>query len=279
MTIEAYAKINLTLEVLGTRPDGYHALRSVVIPTTLSDTICLEKADGISSDFAGGDDLCVKAAKAILPEGVGVRIEIEKRIPSGGGLGGGSADAAAVLVALNEMYSLGKSVGELVEIAARVGSDVPSLVASRTYGPVLMEGRGEKVSPLGVAIAKPFHFVLANPGVHSSTKEVFAKCVSRVAEDEKILYNMRRALESGNARLVTEVLSNDLEAPAMALHPEIVRTAELLRETVSSRVAMTGSGATVFAVVESREAAESAVRAISSKGVWALDADMYCPVV
>ena len=93
MTIEAYAKINLTLEVLGTRPDGYHALRSVVIPTTLSDTIRLEKASGVSSDFAGGDDLCVKAAKAILPPSKGVRIEIEKRIPSGGGLGGGSADA------------------------------------------------------------------------------------------------------------------------------------------------------------------------------------------
>ena len=279
MTIEAYAKINLTLEVLGKRPDGYHALRSVVIPTTLSDTIRLEKASGVSSDFAGGDDLCVKAAKAILPPGKGVRIEIEKRIPSGGGLGGGSADAAAVLVALNEMHSLGKSVGELVEIAARVGSDVPSLVLARVCGPVLMEGRGEKVSPLGVAIPKPIHFVLANPGVHSSTKEVFAKCVPRVAEDEKILYNMRRALESGSARLLSEALSNDLEAPAMALHPEIARTAELLREKTGSRVAVTGSGATVFAVAESREAAREAARAMASKGAWALDADMYCPVV
>ena len=279
MTIEAYAKINLTLEVLGTRPDGYHALRSVVIPTTLSDTICLEKADGISSDFAGGDDLCVKAAKAILPEGVGVRIEIEKRIPSGGGLGGGSADAAAVLVALNEMYSLGKSVGELVEIAARVGSDVPSLVASRTCGPVLMEGRGEKVSPLGVAIAKPLHFVLANPGVHSSTKEVFAKCVSRVAEDEKILYNMRQALVSGSPGGISAALVNDLEASAKALHPEISRAAEVLAEATGARVSMTGSGATVFAVVESGAVAENAAARLATAGYWARSANSLCPVV
>lgn len=279
MTIEAYAKINLTLEVLGTRPDGYHALRSVVIPTTLSDTICLEKADGISSDFAGGDDLCVKAAKAILPEGVGVRIEIEKRIPSGGGLGGGSADAAAVLVALNEMHSLGKSVGELVEIAARVGSDVPSLVASRTYGPVLMEGRGEKVSPLGVAIAKPLHFVLANPGVHSSTKEVFAKCVSRVAEDEKILYNIRQALVSGSPGGISAALVNDLEASAKSLHPEISRAAEALAEATGARVSMTGSGATVFAVVESGAAAENAAARLAAAGYWARSANSLCPVV
>ena len=279
MTIEAYAKINLTLEVLGKRPDGYHALRSVVIPITLSDTIRLEEASAISSDFAAGDDLCVKAAKAILPAGKGVRIEIEKRIPAGGGLGGGSADAAAVLVALNEMHSLGKTIGELLEIAASVGSDVPALVLSRTCGPVLMEGRGEKVSPLGVAFPRACHIVLVNPGVHSSTKEVFSKCISHVAEDGKILYNMLSALESGDVRRMSDALSNDLERPAMALHPEIACAAESLREATRSRVAMSGSGSTVFSFAESREAADEAVRSMAAKGMWARCAMGYCPVV
>ena len=279
MTIEAYAKINLTLEVLGKRPDGYHALRSVVIPTTLSDTIRLEEASAISSDFAGGDDLCVKAAKAILPKGKGVSIEIKKRIPAGGGLGGGSADAAAVLVALNEMHSLGRTMDELLEIASEVGSDVPALVLSRTCGPVLMEGRGEKVSPLGVAISSPLHLVLANPGVHSSTKEVFAKCVSRVAEDEKILYNMRQALVSGSPGDISAALVNDLEASAMALHPEISRAAEALAEATGAKVSMTGSGATVFVVVESGATAAKAADRLAAMGFWAKSANSSCPVV
>ena len=170
MTVEAYAKVNLTLEVLGLRSDGYHDLRSVVLPTTLADTIELEPADAVSSDSGIPGDLCVKAAEAL---GVGARIRVSKRIPAGGGLGGGSADAAAVLVALNSLYGLGHSPAHLAEIGAEVGSDVPALVLAHCLrAPVLMEGRGERVSPLP---AMPLDLALAFPGVHSSTREVFSR--------------------------------------------------------------------------------------------------------
>ena len=156
MTIEANAKVNFTLEVFGKRADGYHALRSVVMPISLSDTLDIEVTDdgSITSDTGYDDDLCVKAARVLrnvrmlecsnvrMP---GTRIRVAKRIPAGGGLGGGSADAAAVLRALNELWTIGLSREELAEVGAQVGSDVPALVLG---GPVIMEGRGEDVSPL-----------------------------------------------------------------------------------------------------------------------------------
>ena len=153
MTVEANAKVNFTLEVFGKRADGYHALRSVVMPISLSDTLDIEETDNgeITSDTGYDDDLCVKAARILrssvssLPSSIGAAIHVTKRIPAGGGLGGGSADAAAVLRALNELWKVGLSREELAEVGAQVGSDVPSLVMGC---PVIMEGRGEKVTPL-----------------------------------------------------------------------------------------------------------------------------------
>ena len=156
ITIEAFAKVNFTLEVFAKRADGYHALRSLVVPICLSDSLTIEFAEGITSDLPYVDDLCVKAAKVLRdsapqPECLrGVRISVKKRIPAGGGLGGGSADAAAVLVALNEMWSLNLSPERLAEIGALVGSDVPALVLARFVGPVVMEGRGEIVRSAGL---------------------------------------------------------------------------------------------------------------------------------
>jgi len=152
----AHAKVNFTLEVLGERSDGYHALRSVVVPISLADTLEIEPTEdgSVTSDTGFSDDLCVKAARVLadlqpstfnLQPALGARIRVTKRIPAGGGLGGGSADAAAVLLGLDDLWRLGLSRTELAEIGAQVGSDVPSLVLGC---PVLMEGRGEKVSPL-----------------------------------------------------------------------------------------------------------------------------------
>ena len=137
MKTEAYAKVNLTLEVLGERADGFHALRSLVVPITLSDTVTVERAETIETDTGYGEkDLCYKAAKAL---GVGAKISVVKRIPAGGGLGGGSADAAAVLRGLNDLYRLGRTPEELAEIGATFGSDIPALVLAQHYRrPVMM---------------------------------------------------------------------------------------------------------------------------------------------
>lgn len=278
MRTEAYAKVNLTLEVFTKRVDGYHALRSVVMPVSLSDTLEISPgADGtITSDTGYADDLCVKAARVLreaadprAAEG-GCRISVTKRIPAGGGLGGGSADAAAVLLALNRLWQVGLPLAELAQLGAAVGSDVPALVlAQGGRGPVLMEGRGEIVSPLPCAAEKPIWLVLANPGVFSSTPEVFRASVPRVTDEPSILYNMRIALESGDPTAVAAALQNDLEAPACSLHPEIVTAKAALREAGAAGCLMSGSGSTVFGVVPTEAAGREIAASLSARGLTA----------
>jgi len=258
MTVEAYAKVNLTLEVYGKRPDGYHALRSVVQPITLADTLEIEPTEdgSISSDTGYGEkDLIVKAARML---NVGCRVKVTKRIPAGGGLGGGSADAAATLLALNELWHLGKSPEELAEIGADVGSDVPALVLAQHYrAPVLMEGRGETVAVIkgdATFLSRKegdVHLVLANPGVHSSTPEVFAHCIPR-KED---------ATPKG--------CFNDLQTPAIALHPEIGEALDTLRSLGAKDVMMSGSGATVFGFAKDAAEAERLANEMRMRGYFA----------
>lgn len=230
MTVEAYAKVNLTLEVLGERSDGYHALRSLVLPISLADTLEIDGSSGLSSDAGYADDLCLKAADALRTAtgcSLGARIRVTKRIPIGGGLGGGSADAAATLRALNGLWGLGLSLEALVSIGASVGSDVPALVLAQHYHrPVLMEGRGEIVR-LATEADGDFGtgwLVLVNPRCVSSTPEVFRAFRRSTFPNPK----------------------NDLQAPAIARHPEIGVALETLRTAGAHDVRMTGSGSTVF---------------------------------
>ena len=287
MKIEAFAKVNFTLEVFAKRVDGYHALRSVVVPTSLSDTISLEEADAFSSDSGYPDDLCVRAARAMGEfaalrgkSAAGARIHVEKRIPAGGGLGGGSADAAAVIWALNEMWGLGAGPAELADVGARVGSDVPALVLSRACGPVVMEGRGEFVRPLFDAPTRPsplrLHLVMANPGVFSSTPEVFSRSTPRVTNDAGILYNMQIALASGDLERIACATMNDLEAPATALHPEIAAAKSALAEAGALGAAMSGSGSTVFGLVPDEARGREIAALLGGKGLeaWTVAVDV-----
>ena len=273
MRVEAYAKVNLTLEVFGKRSDGYHALRSVVLPVSLSDTLTIEATgDGtLASDTGYPDDLCLKAARALDPAR-GARISVVKRIPAGGGLGGGSADAAATLLALNELWGLGKGREELAAIGARVGSDVPALVLG---GPVLMEGRGEKVSRLEIGRETKggrlgrLNLVLVNPGVFSSTAEVYSRCSPRLPSDASIVYNMQQALECGDLKGIAAGLMNDLQEPAVKLHPEIREALEALEAAGAEGVLMSGSGSTVFGLVPSESRGREIAAALAARGLWA----------
>ena len=272
MKIEAYAKVNLTLEVFGERSDGYHALRSVVLPVSLADTLDVEATDAgtVTSDAGYDDDLCVKAARILkssvsgLSSSIGAKIAVIKRIPAGGGLGGGSADAAATLVALNEVWGLGMSREKLAEIGAQVGSDVPALVLG---GPVLMEGRGERVTRL-TGGRETVNLVLANPGVFSSTKEVYAACTPRLSADDSIASRMRIALAEGDVPGIAAVLMNDLQEPATALHPEIGEALAALKAAGAQGVLMSGSGSTVFGLVESEARGAEIAAQLSAKGYW-----------
>ena len=188
---------------------------------------------------------------------LGARISVKKRIPAGGGLGGGSADAAAVLRALNELWGIGLSREALAEIGAQVGSDVPSLVFN---APVVMEGRGEKISPLSTSTSS-LHLVLVNPGVHSSTKEVYAACEGRPLDCENLTARMVEALQAGDLSRIAAALMNDLQPPAVKQHPEIADALVSLKTAGVIGAMMSGSGSSVFGLVEN----ESEARRISSE--------------
>ena len=288
MTVSANAKVNFTLEVFGKRADGYHALRSVVMPISLSDTLDIEVTDDgeITSDTGYDDDLCVKAARILRssslvphPSSLGAVIRVVKRIPAGGGLGGGSADAAAVLRALNELWKVGLSREELAEVGAQVGSDVPALVMGC---PVIMEGRGEIVKSIEACACndlssdqqasrsadqvRRLNLVLVNPGVHSSTKEVYAACTPRSLESEDTTAKMVEALGSGNPEKIAAALMNDLQAPAVKQHPEIADALVSLRTAGVIGAMMSGSGSSVFGIVRDAAAAERISSEMNARG-------------
>src|SRR5215831_14410834 len=179
IALRASAKVNLSLEVLGKRPDGFHEIASVMHAVDLADRLTLEAAPTVS--FHADDpelptdegNLVVRAA-ALLREAAGVeagaKIELRKRIPVAAGLGGGSSDAAAALWGLSRLWGLGWSRARLAELAVRLGMDVPFFLGP---GPALATGRGERLEPLGRMGG--YALVLVNPGVSVSTREVYAR--------------------------------------------------------------------------------------------------------
>ena len=286
MTIAACAKVNFTLEVLGVRPDGYHDLRSVVVPVSLADEVVLEPAEGVTLAVRGDggrgaekDNLAVRAARLmqrVSGRKDGVAITLEKRIPVGGGLGGGSADAAAVLNGLNEMWGLGIPRKDLASLGAEIGSDVPALVLG---GAVLMEGRGERVAPLFPLPSSlfplpsslvTFHLVLANPGIFCSTPEIFKAFDAPLPNRPEIFYNMRLAMQSGDGAAVARALQNDLVATAMRLHPEIGAVRQRLETVGCLGASMSGSGATVFGIARDAAEAGRIARTLEAEGLWSV---------
>ncbi len=184
----AYAKINLTLEVLGRRPDGYHEVRTVLQVIDLRDTLVVEGADALSltcdrKDLEGEDNLALRAAHLLRVESgvsTGARLTLHKRIPIAAGLGGGSADAAAALRALDRLWGLGWPVERLAALAERLGSDVPFCLYG---GTVLGEGRGERLTPLPVL--PPRWVVLAAPvaAMQGKTSALYARLASEDRSD------------------------------------------------------------------------------------------------
>lgn len=251
---EAYAKVNTSLEVFGVRPDGFHEIRTVIQPVDLSDTLRFFPApDGsVSTDSGYGEgDLVVRAVRALWDSGArgGVEVRIEKRIPVGSGLGGGSADAAATLLALNDAWGLGMGPEELSSVGAAVGSDVPALVLAHAFRrPVVAAGRGERVHIADDGgIPEGSFIVIACPAVASSTAEVYARCSPR------------------RERAVGRV--NDLQSAACALHPEISAALEALCAAGAADAMMTGSGSAVFCVAPDGRSAEEIASRIRAAGL------------
>ncbi len=236
----APAKLNLFLHVIGRRADGYHQLQSVFRLIDRHDTLCFEaRRDGrleLARPIPGippERDLCVRAA-ALLQQATGcsqgATIHVEKRLPMGGGLGGGSSDAATTLIALNRLWGTGLRQGELAAIGLKLGADVPFFIGGRD---AFVEGVGERITPVELA---PARFVVVAPPVEVPTAAIFAaKELTRETEPIRITDFASRATR------------NDLEAVACKLHPVIGEVIEWLGHYAPAR--MTGSGACVFAQV------------------------------
>jgi 4-diphosphocytidyl-2-C-methyl-D-erythritol kinase len=273
--------VNLGLEVLGLREDGYHELRTLFQTIDLADDVWLRprpRGIRVVCDHplvpTDGANLAARAAE-LLGKYAGVRtgveIEIRKRIPVGGGLGGGSSNAAAVLLGLDRMWRLDLGPDGLHRLAGRLGADVPYFLLG---GTALGLARGDEVYPLRRQLRA--HLVLVDPGIHVSTARVFARLDTRLTPREKsnsIFYFVSRELEGpGGFRF----LSNDLEeatleeAPALREQAGRIR-AVLLREG-ASLAALSGSGSSYFGLFESARAAGRARGALVAEGFRALAA-------
>lgn len=260
--LPAPAKLNLFLHVIGRRPDGYHELQSLMVPISLADTLDFElRDDGViarSGDVIGEieGDLCVRAARLLQQESGtawGVDIAVEKRIPAGSGLGGGSSDAATTLLALNRLWRLNWPRERLAALALRLGADVPFFLGR---GAAFAEGVGERLT---AADWPPGWYALIYPQVAVSTAEIFsAPDLTRATNALTITaFSALRdnAARSGSTALIG---ANDLEPVAVRRYPGIAEAVAHLSRFGPAR--MTGSGSAVFAPMPSQAAAQDAVK-------------------
>jgi 4-diphosphocytidyl-2-C-methyl-D-erythritol kinase len=275
--VPACAKLNLGLEVLGLRQDGYHELRTLFQTVDLADRIRLESAaDGrcsLSCDDSrvpvDESNLALRAAlelKGFAREARNVRIHIEKRIPVAGGLGGGSSDAAATLMGLDALWQLGLGVDGLLPLARRLGADVPFFLFG---GTALGIARGDEIYPLAQQLR--FHAVVVDPGRPLSTAAVFRRADARLTprENSNTIFRFLSRSMDGGAGAVS-VLHNDLERAALEEAPELApRIAEirvLLRREGALLTSLSGSGSSYFGVFDRAAAAAAAARAVEAGG-------------
>lgn len=269
LVLRTAAKVNLTLEVLGKRADGYHEIATVMQAVDLSDRITLDDADDLELRSTSvevptdGRNLALRAAAALREAaglGQGVRIGLDKRIPVAAGLGGGSTDAAAVLLGLNRLWSLRWPLERLDDVAASLGSDVPFFLRG---GAALATGRGEKVEPLqGRSLA----LVLVNPRFPASTAEMYGRLTPAMYSDGTATRALARSLRRGPARVAAS-LYNGMEAVASGVFPQIPRMRAALLAAGALGALMSGSGPTVFGVARSHEQARQ-IRARVARGSW-----------
>lgn len=261
----AYAKINLTLDVLGLRDDGYHALKSVMQTVSLCDDIeidlgtgrpwCLKcEADGVPLDQR---NLAWKAAKvffdAIGKDPGGLEIRMTKRIPSQAGLGGGSSDAAAVFRALNRHYGMPMTAQELADLSATVGSDVPFCVLGRT---VMVEGRGEFVRSL---MPMPdCYIVICKPDFPVSTPALYKKIDECEIQKHPDNDSMEAAIIAGDLAAIAINVHNVFDPVVAAEHPEIDHIKSVCAACGALAQQMSGSGSATFAIMPDRDSAISA---------------------
>jgi 4-diphosphocytidyl-2-C-methyl-D-erythritol kinase len=264
----AHAKINLSLEVLGRRSDGYHELVSVMQAVSLHDELTASTYDDLhldcdQPDLAGDGNLVLRAARLLRDRyevQMGARLALRKTIPVAAGLGGGSSDAATALVALAALWDLRLSDDELRLRAAELGSDVPFFLVGAT---ALVEGRGERVTPL--PDPPTTWYVLAKPASGLSTAEVFGAVRSSDFSSGQVTHSLADGIKTGkNTRLGV----NSLQDAAFRLSADAYNCFEELSTLVDGRVLLSGSGPTSIGWVDGPRHAEDTADAMRSLGYW-----------
>lgn len=276
LALRAPAKVNLGLRVLGRRADGYHEIETIMQALELHDDVVAErKASGIALDVvaaagaglpvpADADNLAWRAAGSFLAHcGIrsGVRLHVTKRIPAGGGLGGGSSDAAATLLLCNALFGVGLDAASLHALALQLGADVPFFLRGGTQ---LARGIGERLQPCALPLRT--HFVLIVPPFGTSTALVYKKCASRLTSDRARSSIPDSNVLSGKGLETLSRIGNDLEAAAIELHPELARLRARVIDAGFTDVRLSGSGATLFLSFESADEAWSASRGLAGLG-------------
>ncbi|GED72056.1 4-diphosphocytidyl-2-C-methyl-D-erythritol kinase [Brevibacillus reuszeri] len=256
ISVKAPAKINLTLDVLAKRPDGYHEVEMVMTTVDLADRVDLTlREDGeITLDCSASfvpDDIRNHAYKAavLMKERYqvrqGVHMYIDKQIPVAAGLAGGSSDAAATLRGLNQLWDLGLTIDELAVLGAEIGSDVPFCVYG---GTALAKGRGEQITHLGTPA--PCWVILAKPPIGVSTPDVYGNLRVQEITNHPSTEQMLQAIEGQDFSLMCQSLGNVLENVTLSMHPQVRQIKELMMASGADGVLMSGSGPTVFALVQ-----------------------------
>ena len=269
LIFKAPAKVNYLLDVIGRRPDGYHELRMIMQRVNLCDDICISLND--STDIKvicgkrgvpdGPGNIAWKAARTILDisgSDYGVVIKITKNIPVAAGLGGGSSDAATVLMGMNELLQLRLSDQRLMEIGVKLGADVPFFIFKKT---ALAEGIGEQLTAMP-DMPKAW-ILLVNPGVHVSTSWVYSNLELTKRRELNRLPTLFRTVED-----ICSVFSNDLEAVTIPVFPVIDEIKQNLLRLGAVASLMSGSGPTVFGLFHNQDGAEHACKELSATSGW-----------
>lgn len=273
MNLKALGKINLGLDVLGRRENGYHDVRMVMQTVYLYDQICMEKKKESGIEIktnlyylpVNENNLAYKAARLLMDEfGIeeGIKVGLEKHIPVAAGMAGGSSDAAAVLFGINRMFGLGLSTEELMERGVSIGADVPYCVMR---GTVLAEGIGERLTPLP---ALPRCAVLlAKPPVAVSTKLVYEKLDSREILKHPNIDGLIEGLKNGSLCEVAAHMGNVLEDVTASEYPVIERIKNAMKEEGALNAMMSGSGPTVFGLFDDKRKAKQVMQKIKKRGL------------
>ena len=272
IVLKSYGKINLGLDVLRRREDGYHEVRMIMQTVGLYDVLTMKKRkdDKIEMtcnlSFLPTDErnLVYKAVKLIKDKyhiKDGVEINLSKRIPVAAGMAGGSSNCAAALKGMNQLFDLGLSIDELCEIGVTLGADVPYCIWG---GTALSEGIGEKLSRVD---AMPDCYILiAKPGISVSTKYVYTTLDLNTDTVHPDIDGMKKALEDGNLYGITERMGNVLQDVTIPAYPEVERIKEQMKTLGAVNAMMSGSGPTVFGIFDSEEKAQKACQKLRESG-------------